>query len=98
MLLLQKKETKGSDGKVEVTEFLNGAHPNTTLQASNTDAEAPATTAVANLTGYWGKQIAFSDIVKAGALVKRSDGNYGQAGGFTMGMFLLRFISGTEES
>ncbi|PPQ82293.1 hypothetical protein CVT25_008443 [Psilocybe cyanescens] len=85
MLLLQKKEIKGPDGKVEAMEFLNGAHANTTPQATNPEAEAPAAAAVANLTGYWGKQIAFSDIVKAGALVKRSDGNYGQAGGFTMG-------------
>ncbi|KAH9476845.1 Chitinase A1 [Psilocybe cubensis] len=85
MLLLQKTETKGSDGKVEVTEFLNGAHPNTTLQVTNPEADAPTINAAANLTGYWGKQIAFKDIVGAGALVKRSDGNYGQAGGFTMG-------------
>ncbi|KAF8970626.1 glycoside hydrolase superfamily [Flammula alnicola] len=47
-------------------------------------AESRAATASVSLSAYWGQQIAFSDIVKAGALVKKSDGTYGQAGGFTM--------------
>ncbi|KXN90761.1 Chitinase A1 [Leucoagaricus sp. SymC.cos] len=39
----------------------------------------------ANLQNWWGQQIPFNDIVKAGALVKKSDGTYGAGGGFTRG-------------
>uniref|UniRef100_A0A8H8CJD7 Chitinase n=1 Tax=Psilocybe cubensis TaxID=181762 RepID=A0A8H8CJD7_PSICU len=37
------------------------------------------------LSAWWGKPIAFKDIVASGALVKRFDGNYGHGDGFTMG-------------
>ncbi|KAF9558513.1 glycoside hydrolase family 18 protein [Agrocybe pediades] len=77
MVFLHKEEKESGDGKV-ITSFLNGAHPNT----GEPDGEMKA---MASLTGWWGKQIPFNEIVKAGALQKRSDGNYGQAGGFTMG-------------
>lgn len=43
------------------------------------------TVQTANLQGWWGQQIPFNEIVRSGALVKRSDGNYGEGGGFTMG-------------
>ncbi|KAH7096736.1 glycoside hydrolase [Auriculariales sp. MPI-PUGE-AT-0066] len=38
----------------------------------------------ANLQGWYDQQIPFVEIVKSGALVKKSDGTYGQGGGFTM--------------
>jgi len=41
--------------------------------------------AQANLQSWWGQQIPFSSIVSSGALVKNSDGTYGEGGGFTMG-------------
>ncbi|KAK7057565.1 glycoside hydrolase family 18 protein [Favolaschia claudopus] len=41
--------------------------------------------AQANLQSWWGQQIPFSNIVSSGALVKKSDGSYGEGGGFTMG-------------
>lgn len=85
MNVLHSEEAIGADGK-PTTHFLKGGHAKDIA-----DVSAPVevsvtatTTATANLTGYWGQQIAFKDIVKAGALVKKSDGNYGQAGGFTM--------------
>ncbi|KAF9033124.1 glycoside hydrolase family 18 protein [Panaeolus papilionaceus] len=60
--------------------FLNGAHAN----PPHSEQDEPIKTQ-ATLTSWWGRQIPFYEIVRAGALVKRSDGNYGQAGGFTMG-------------
>jgi chitinase len=79
MLLLQKTEEKGPDGTMTVSSFHNGAHAKTSPKGTELQA-----TAAANLTAYWGQQIAFNDIVAAGALVKSSAGTYGQAGGFTM--------------
>ena len=83
---------------------MNGAHANNTVDGEPPKPklvnEAARTAGgplgepvktLATLTGYWGKQIAFKDIVAAGALVKKSDGNYGQAGGFTMGMLILSY-------
>jgi len=84
MVLLHKEEKDSGDGKV-ITSFLNGAH-------ANTSAPEGEMKAMASLTGWWGKQIPFNEIVKAGALQKRSDGNYGQAGGFTMGVSRLVFL------
>ena len=84
MNVLHSEEAVDTDGK-PTTHFLNGAHANDIADVSAAAVTATATaTATANLTAYWGQQIAFKDIVKAGALVKKSDGNYGQAGGFTM--------------
>ncbi|KJA24938.1 glycoside hydrolase family 18 protein [Hypholoma sublateritium FD-334 SS-4] len=85
MNVLHSEEAVGADGK-PTTHFLKGGHAKDIADVS-APAEVSATattTATANLTAYWGQQIAFKDIVKAGALVKKSDGNYGQAGGFTM--------------
>lgn len=84
MNILQSEEVREEDGS-KATHFLNAAHPNdladvpTPAEVSITEAEA------ADLSSYWGQQIAFKDIVKSGALAKKSDGNYGQSGGFTMG-------------
>lgn len=41
------------------------------------------------LSAWWGKPIAFKDIVAGGALVKRFDGNYGHGDGFIMGMSMF---------
>ncbi|KAJ7647731.1 glycoside hydrolase family 18 protein [Roridomyces roridus] len=40
------------------------------------------TEASANLTKYWGQQVAFKTLVSTGALVKKADGTYGASGGF----------------
>ncbi|KAG6849339.1 hypothetical protein C0991_011681, partial [Blastosporella zonata] len=80
MVLLQKNNeapTSANLGDAGM-HFLNGAH-------MRTKKLSRAVAASANLTSYWGQQIAFSDIVQSGALVKNSAGNYGQGGGFTMG-------------
>lgn len=104
MVLLHKIEEKDDNGKASIVSFLNGAHANNTVDGEPPKPklvnEAARTAGgplgepvktLATLTGYWGKQIAFKDIVAAGALVKKSDGNYGQAGGFTMGMLILSY-------
>ena len=57
--------------------FLNGAHPR------NKDETVKA--AATDLRGWYGSQIPFNQLVALGALVKQADGNYGEAGGFTMG-------------
>jgi chitinase len=82
MNVLHMEAAVGEDGKPTKT-FLNGRHVKD-LADVEPAGEVSVTAASADLSSYWGKQIAFRDIVKAGALVKKSDGNYGQAGGFTM--------------
>ncbi|KAF5366781.1 hypothetical protein D9758_006469 [Tetrapyrgos nigripes] len=72
MVLIQQADTDGKN-------FLNGAHARARVlpvakQAANAD-----------LRGWYGQQIPFSSIVASGALVKKSDGTYGEGGGFTMG-------------
>lgn len=42
-----------------------------------------------NLQEWYGQQIPFNELVKSGALIKKSDGTYGQGGGFTMGKMLF---------
>lgn len=84
-------DTEGEADAAEPMAFLNAAHPNETLPEGTVAAAAPSATATANLQAYWGKQLAFYEIVKAGALKKRSDGNYGQNGGYTMGASSLFF-------
>ncbi|THU94236.1 glycoside hydrolase family 18 protein [Dendrothele bispora CBS 962.96] len=69
MVLIQKEDSQGKN-------FLNGAHPREQTvqqQAANAD-----------LRSWYGQQIPFNSIVASGALVKKSDGTYGQGGGFTM--------------
>lgn len=73
MVLLQQNKDAEVEGGMN---FLNGAHAR---------PKQPEVRANANLTSWWGQQIPFSEIVKSGALVKKSDGNYGEGGGFTMG-------------
>ncbi|KAL1674520.1 glycoside hydrolase superfamily [Schizophyllum commune] len=56
-------------------------------QAGNGATKEAAKTPItvkADLSSYWGQQVAFSTLFSAGALTKKSDGNYGEAGGFTM--------------
>jgi len=70
MVLLQKEDDQGKN-------FLNGAHArNKTVQKQAANAD---------LRSWYGQQIPFNSIVGSGALVKKSDGTYGQGGGFTMG-------------
>ncbi|KAG6827754.1 hypothetical protein H0H92_010576 [Tricholoma furcatifolium] len=56
--------------------FLNGTH---SVRSRLGDFKADAI----NLSSWWGQQIPFNALVKAGALVKQSDGSYDQGGGFT---------------
>ncbi|KAG6833417.1 hypothetical protein H0H87_007402 [Tephrocybe sp. NHM501043] len=84
MLLLEQtalpvtdKERANKEAVHSEVEFLNGTHARRT--------QSQATVTAANLTSWWGQQIPFYAIVKSGALVKKSDGTYGQGGGFTMG-------------
>ncbi len=98
MMLLVKTEAATVDGAEPDTHFLNGAHVRTRLAPVAEEAAEPQiianesdkeVTIQATLTSWWGQQIPFKEIVKAGALVKRSDGNYGEGGGFTMGVYEL---------
>lgn len=84
-MLLQKDE----DASESEMNFLNGAHARP--QTVNEDDSGEVDAAAANLQSFWGQQIAFSAIVKSGALVKKADGNYGQGGGFTMGEHLKEY-------
>ncbi|RDB17716.1 Oviduct-specific glycoprotein [Hypsizygus marmoreus] len=68
-------------GEMDVN-FLNGSHARPT-ELKTVEGEVDA--AAANLQSWWGQQIPFNAIKKSGALVKKSDGNYGEGGGFTMG-------------
>ncbi|KAF8994877.1 glycoside hydrolase superfamily [Cyathus striatus] len=76
MILLHKADVPAAKGEPNV-HFLNGTH----ARPKKSDAKVEAT---ADLTSWWGQQIPFSSIVQSGALVKGSDGNYQQGGGFTM--------------
>ncbi|KAG6826893.1 hypothetical protein H0H92_013999 [Tricholoma furcatifolium] len=78
MLLLYKDDRILNGQKANnMPHFLNAAHPRLRKLAGTAAADA-------NLTAYWGQQIAFNTLVQSGALVKNSSGNYGQGGGFTM--------------
>ncbi|GLB44488.1 putative glyco_18 [Lyophyllum shimeji] len=87
MLLLQKtelppvsestKESSAEDPAEPDMHFLNGSHAH--------PKEVKTAAANANLQSWWGQQIPFNAIVKSGALVKHSDGTYGEGGGFKMG-------------
>lgn len=92
MVLLQETDVTTEDGEAD-THFLNGAHART----SETPGiqESDKVTINATLTSWWGQQIPFSAIVKAGALVKKSDGSYGEGGGFTMGRSSASLSYGT---
>jgi chitinase len=62
---------------------LNGAHPRAKISAPKTIVPSPEG-AEANLQSWYGQQIPFGSIVAAGALKKDAEGNYNEAGGFTM--------------
>ncbi|KAF9523268.1 glycoside hydrolase family 18 protein [Crepidotus variabilis] len=53
--------------------------PHYRLAGSKVDAP------LGDLSGYWGQQVAFKEIVNIGALKRNSDGTYGGANGYTMG-------------
>ncbi|KAI4527956.1 glycoside hydrolase [Schizophyllum commune Loenen D] len=67
-------------------EVTNGAQESKKQAGNGATKEAAKqpVTVKADLSSYWGQQVAFSTLVSAGALTKKSDGNYGEAGGFTM--------------
>ncbi|KIM37879.1 glycoside hydrolase family 18 protein [Hebeloma cylindrosporum] len=56
-----------------------GAHEETLVEDSS-DVMRPRLT----LASWWGRPVPFKSIVKAGALVKRFDGNYGQGDGYNL--------------
>ena len=100
MVLLGASEAKAKSSNVEEPEeFLNGAHPRTKEGpvaqsagvAENEEVSAAAAKdevkIQADLRGWWGQQVPFKTLVSSGALKKRSDGNYGEGGGYTMGEF-----------
>lgn len=76
MHLLQKFDDKTNEAGMV---FLNGAHPREKTPTRQVEAAA------GGLTSWWGQQVPFNEIVKSGALVKGSDGNYKGGAGFTMG-------------
>ncbi|TFK29162.1 glycoside hydrolase [Coprinopsis marcescibilis] len=95
MVLLTKTEATPSDGKGDIT-FLNGAHPrakdgsiaqsaSVNTSTAEGDGEGEIVVQAADLRKWWGQQIPFKTLVSSGALVKKSDGTYGQGSGFTMG-------------
>lgn len=88
MLLLQKTEKKRPDGTTVISSFHNGAHANN-ARPKSAESDSDIHKTAANLTSWWGQQIPFNAIVSAGALVKNSDGTYGQGGGFTMGNYYI---------
>ncbi|KAF6750396.1 glycoside hydrolase family 18 protein [Ephemerocybe angulata] len=60
-----------------------GSHPRVQgalCRPTATDDTAPA----GDLSSMWGQQIAFNQLVRMGALVKKGDGTYGGANGYTM--------------
>ena len=62
---------------------LMGAHERTKAKT-----EMKAQAAAGDLSGFFGQQIAFNQLVSLGALKKNSDGTYTQANGYTMGKCL----------
>ncbi|KAJ7019323.1 glycoside hydrolase [Mycena alexandri] len=64
---------------------VRGANKRPSKLPMPTPNTSPSSDATANLQSWWGQQIPFSSIVSSGALVKNSNGTYGQGGGFTMG-------------
>lgn len=90
VLLVKNEEATVSDAQT-VVKFVNGVHlrsklsgPAEEMQTNKADAGGNVTTQDANLQKWYGQQIPFNEIVKSGALVKHSDGTYGEGGGFTM--------------
>jgi chitinase len=79
MLLLGIQEEEEDRDKGH---FHNGAH---VQSARNTRGHADDVHTQADLSSWWGQQIPFNALLKSGALTKKSDGTYGEGGGFTMG-------------
>ncbi|KAJ7772104.1 glycoside hydrolase family 18 protein [Mycena maculata] len=84
----ESTEDKGDlDAPIDETSPIRGAnkipvHAESAEQsASELDPEV-STESTANLTAYWGQEIAFNTLVSTGALVKQADGTYGAGTGF----------------
>jgi hypothetical protein len=84
MVLLQQNEVTSAQGTPDL-HFLN-VHARS---KENHDQNLTVAAMDANLTSWYGQQIPFANIVKAGALVKASDGTYKSSGGFTRGELSL---------
>lgn len=46
-----------------------------------------------DLSRFWGQQISFNQLLGSGALVKKADGSYDGAEGYTMSTFLYAWFS-----
>lgn len=79
MLLLQEVNSPADASK---REFLNGAHVRPKEQKDSVEASG-------DLSSWFGQQIPFNSLLASGALVKKSDGTYGQGAGYTMGKIHL---------
>ncbi|KAL0952638.1 hypothetical protein HGRIS_006884 [Hohenbuehelia grisea] len=87
MLLLE--DAPSTDGKSE-RQFLNGAHFRAKEQQATIEANG-------DLSGWFNQQIPFSSIVASGALVKKSDGTYGEGAGYTMGLSAVTHVASMLE-
>ena len=80
-------EGEGKEG--EEPNALRGAHERVKGAPKGAKAEAAG-----DLSGWFGQQIPFNELVALGALKKNSDGTYGGANGYTMGTSCV--LLGTE--
>ncbi|KAF8514622.1 glycoside hydrolase superfamily [Gautieria morchelliformis] len=78
--VLNNEDSNQAQGLTTVPNFLNGNHARTRVLPTGA-----AATALGDLSAYWGQQIPFNQLLQLGALVKNSDGTYGQANGYTEG-------------
>ncbi|KAF8628575.1 hypothetical protein AX17_005971 [Amanita inopinata Kibby_2008] len=69
------KKLHGSSQEMEHGSTRKGAHRNYKVPVRNNG----------DLSKFWGQQVAFNQLLKSGALVKKSDGNYDGDKGYTMG-------------
>ncbi|PPQ71398.1 hypothetical protein CVT26_011113 [Gymnopilus dilepis] len=72
-------DKKLSGSSVPSSIFRNGAHPKFANKLPH------ATAPQGDLSALWGQQIAFSQLVSSGALVRKADGTFGGGNGYTMG-------------
>lgn len=79
--------SKSSKNKLSGSSVHNTAvgagHPRARICGAQTGKNAP----VGDLSGMWGKQIAFGQLLNMGALKSKGDGTYVGANGYTMGIF-----------
>lgn len=83
---------RSKDGALAQSASVAEGEAEETVSAASAPAEAAEAKdevkIQADLRGWWGQQIPFKTLVSSGALKKRSDGNYGEGGGYTMGKSL----------